>query len=151
MIARVIVLFFLLFLSLAAFANTLTGKVVKITDGDTLYVLDANYKQHKIRLAGIDAPERKQAYGLASRKHLASIVTGKQVTIEYEKRDRYGRIVGESDGTGSGETISDVVPLHNISCHRVKPAMPRTIITIGMMTTSPARNTLPRAFHAEKP
>ena len=53
-------------------------KIVKITDGDTLYVLDANYKEHKIRLAGIDAPERKQAYGLASRKHLASIVAGKQ-------------------------------------------------------------------------
>ncbi len=40
----------------------LTGKVVKITDGDTLYLLDANYEQHKIRLAGIDAPERKQAF-----------------------------------------------------------------------------------------
>ncbi len=60
-----------------------------------LYVLDANYKQHKIRLAGIDAPERRQAYGLASRKHLASIVAGKQVTVEYQKRDRYGRIVGK--------------------------------------------------------
>ncbi len=54
----------------SALADSLTGKVVKITDGDTLYVLDANYKQHKIRLAGIDAPERKQAYGLASRKAL---------------------------------------------------------------------------------
>ena len=82
MAVRVITLFFLLFLSLAAFANSLTGKVVKITDGDTLYVLDANYKEHKIRLAGIDAPERKQAYGLASRKHLASLVAGQQVTVE---------------------------------------------------------------------
>ncbi len=80
MAVRVITLFFLLFLSLTAFADTLTGKVVKITDGDTLYVLDANYKEHKIRLAGIDAPERKQAYGLASRKHLASIVAGDAVT-----------------------------------------------------------------------
>ncbi len=93
--ARVIVLCFLAFLSLAASADSLTGKVVKITDGDTLYVLDANYKDHKIRLAGIDAPERRQAYGLASRKHLASIVAGKQVTIEYQKRDRYGRILGK--------------------------------------------------------
>ncbi len=67
--ARVIALFLLVFLSLAASADSLTGKVVKITDGDTLYVLDANYEEHKIRLAGIDAPERKQAYGLVSRKH----------------------------------------------------------------------------------
>ncbi len=83
------------FFSLAASANSPTGKVIKITDGDTLYVLDANYKEHKIRLAGIDAPERKQAYGLGSRKHLASIVAGQHVTIEYQKRDRYGRIVGK--------------------------------------------------------
>ncbi len=67
---------FFVFLSIQAFADSLTGKVIKITDGDTLYVLDANYQEHKIRLAGIDAPERKQAYGLASRKHLASIVAG---------------------------------------------------------------------------
>ncbi len=95
MAVRVITLGLLVCLSLTAFAATLTGKVVKITDGDTLYVLDANYKEHKIRLAGIDAPERKQAYGLASRKHLASIVAGQQVTVEYQKRDRYGRIVGK--------------------------------------------------------
>ncbi len=93
MAIRVITLGVLICLSLPASAESLTGKVVKITDGDTLYVLDANHKQHKIRLAGIDAPERKQAYGLASRKHLASIVAGKQVRVEYQKRDRYGRIV----------------------------------------------------------
>ncbi len=92
---RIILGAFLLLAAPIAFANSLTGKVVKITDGDTLYVLDANYKEHKIRLAGIDAPERKQAYGLASRKHLASIVAGQQVTVEYQKRDHYGRIVGK--------------------------------------------------------
>ncbi len=91
----IIVAAFLLLLLPTAFADSLTGKVVKITDGDTLYVLDANYEQHKIRLAGIDAPERKQAYGLASRKHLVSIVAGQEVTVEYQKRDRYGRIVGK--------------------------------------------------------
>ena len=52
MAARAIVLCFLVFLSVEAFADSLTGKVVKITDGDTLYVLDANYQQQKIRLAG---------------------------------------------------------------------------------------------------
>ena len=95
MAPRLIAPFFFLFLSIPAFADFLTGKVVRVVDGDTLYVLDANYKEHKIRLAGIDAPERKQAYGLASRKHLASIVAGQQVTVEYQKRDRYGRILGK--------------------------------------------------------
>ncbi len=95
MAPRLIAPFFFVFLSAPAFADSLTGKVVKITDGDTLYVLDANFKQHKIRLAGIDAPERTQAYGLASRKHLVSIVAGQQVTVEYQKRDRYGRILGK--------------------------------------------------------
>ncbi len=80
MTVRVIALGLLVCLSLTAFADSLTGKVVKITDGDTLYVLHANYEQHKIRLAGIDAPERKQAYGLASRKRLASMVAGQLIT-----------------------------------------------------------------------
>ena len=50
---RIILGAFLLLAAPIAFADSLTGKVVKITDGDTLYVLDANYKEHKIRLAGI--------------------------------------------------------------------------------------------------
>ncbi len=95
MAVRVITLGLLIGLSLTAFGDTLTGKVVTSPDGETLYVLDAKDKDHTIRLAGIDAPERRQAYGLASRKHLASIVAGKQVTVEYQKRDRYGRIVGK--------------------------------------------------------
>ncbi len=69
MALRLIASVFFVFLSISAFGDSLTGKVVKITDGDTRYVLDANHQQHKIRLAGIDAPERKQAYRLASRKH----------------------------------------------------------------------------------
>jgi endonuclease YncB( thermonuclease family) len=51
LVARVIAFCFLLLRSLTASADSLTGKVVKITDGDTLYVVDANYKEHKIRLA----------------------------------------------------------------------------------------------------
>ena len=76
-------------------ANVLTGKVVRVVDGDTIYVLDDTNNQHRIRLAGIDAPERNQAYGLASGKHLGSLVAGKRVAIEHQKRDRYGRIVGK--------------------------------------------------------
>jgi endonuclease YncB( thermonuclease family) len=82
-----------------AFAATLTGRVVKVTDGDTINVLinvlDHANTQYRIRLQGIDAPERKQAFGNASRKHLARLVAGKTVIVEWDKRDRYGRIVGK--------------------------------------------------------
>ncbi len=77
-----------------AIAGTLTGKVVKVADGDSITVLDNTNTQHRIRLQGIDTPERKQAFGNASRKHLASLVAGKTVTVKWGKRDRYRRIVG---------------------------------------------------------
>ena len=92
--ARVIAFCVLLFLSIPAFADSLTGKVVKVADGDSISVLDSTNTQHRIRLQGIDAPERKQAFGNASRKHLATLVAGKEVTVKWDKRDRYWRIVG---------------------------------------------------------
>ncbi len=67
---------------------------MKVADGDSITVLDSTNTQHRIRLQGIDAPERKQAFGDASRKHLASLVAGKTVTVKWAKRDRYSRIVG---------------------------------------------------------
>lgn len=85
----------LLAFSFPALAESLSGRVVKVTDGDTITVLDASKQQHKIRLNGIDAPELKQAYGQASRKHLAGIVAGKPVTVEWHKHDKYQRIVGK--------------------------------------------------------
>ena len=74
-------------------AASLTGKVVKVADGDTVTVL-ANNQRHRVRLAGIDAPEHKQPYGKASGRTLRALLVGKQVRVEYDKRDRYGRIVG---------------------------------------------------------
>ena len=73
----------------------INGKVVAVTDGDTIKVLDANKVQHKIRLTGIDAPEKAQPYGNASRKHLATMLAGKEVRIETTKNDRYGRVLGK--------------------------------------------------------
>ena len=90
----VITLFLILAYSIAQ-AETLIGRVVRVTDGDTIVVLDTNNIQHKIRLQGIDAPERKQAYGTKSKEHLSDSVAGKFVVIEYEKRDYYKRILGK--------------------------------------------------------
>jgi endonuclease YncB( thermonuclease family) len=65
-----------------------------VSDGDTITVLDRARATHKVRLNGIDAPEKKQAYGGEARRHLADLVFGKPVVVSWHKRDRYGRLVG---------------------------------------------------------
>jgi endonuclease YncB( thermonuclease family) len=87
----------LLALSSAAVAATIQsfeGRVVGVADGDTVTVLDSNHLQHKIRLAGIDAPEKGQPFGDRSRQSLARAVLGKDVKVVWSKQDRYGRLVG---------------------------------------------------------
>lgn len=74
-------------------AATIEGRVVGVHDGDTITVLDGTNTQHKIRLAGIDAPESKQAFGQASKKHLSDLVFGKGVTLDCGKTDKYRREV----------------------------------------------------------
>ena len=85
-------LFFLL--SLAVQADTLEGNVVKIADGDTLTLLTSSNEQVKIRLAGIDTPEKKQPFGNKAKQALANLAFQKQALIEVETKDRYGRTVG---------------------------------------------------------
>ena len=87
---------------------TIKGEVVSVADGDTLTVLDARRKQHRIRLAGIDAPERTQPFGTRSRRHLAALVFRKTVTVEFEKRDRYGRVVGKVILGGTDASLEQV-------------------------------------------
>lgn len=82
-------------LTFAAHAGTLAGRVVGVADGDTVTVLDANKVRHKVRLSGIDAPEKAQAFGSRSKQHLSDLVFQKAVSVEWGKRDRYGRIVGK--------------------------------------------------------
>jgi endonuclease YncB( thermonuclease family) len=87
---------FLLLLVAAALAKAdIAGKVVAVTDGDTIKVLDSDNTEHKVRLMGIDAPERGQPYGTASTKHLASMAAGKEVRVESDKNDLYGRVLGK--------------------------------------------------------
>jgi endonuclease YncB( thermonuclease family) len=91
---RVFLAAVLFWAALQVHAGTLVGKIVAIADGDTVTLLDRDNRQHKIRLAGIDAPERRQPYYQASRQHLAKLAFGRQATIEWSKTDRYKRIVG---------------------------------------------------------
>lgn len=89
-----LVLSLLLLSSLTANSATITGRVVKVSDGDTITVLEGT-TQHKIRLMGIDAPEKAQAFGNRSKQALANNIAGKTVEVEYNKRDRYKRIIGK--------------------------------------------------------
>ena len=82
-------------LSPPAIAATYTGRVVGIADGDTLTVLDAAQRQHKIRLAGIDAPEKHQAWGQRAQQFLGERVFQRVVRVEVSKKDRYGREIGK--------------------------------------------------------
>jgi endonuclease YncB( thermonuclease family) len=95
-------------------AAELHAKVVGISDGDTLTVLDDANSTHRIRLDGIDAPEKGQAYGARSREHLAALAFGKPVVVIWNKRDRYGRIVGQVQVTTLRCATSTCLPAHDI-------------------------------------
>ena len=62
-------------------AVTLTGRVIGLHDGGTITVLDGSNARHKVRLAGIAAPNLKQAFGTRSRQNLSGLVLGKDVAI----------------------------------------------------------------------
>jgi endonuclease YncB( thermonuclease family) len=64
-----------------------------VADGDTITMLDSNRQQHRIRLAGIDAPEKAQPFGQRSKQHLAQLAFGKDAKADCYKGDRYDRDV----------------------------------------------------------
>lgn len=84
----------------AASGETISGTVVAITDGDTLSIVGKDRKRHRIRLAEIDAPERKQAYGTRSRNSLAAICFQKAAVAETAEKDSYGRLIGKVSCAG---------------------------------------------------
>lgn len=86
---------FLLFFAISSFAEELIGKVIKVSDGDTITVLDSNNQKHKIRLKGIDAPESQQVFGGISTQSLSELVYDKEVQVSWDKKDKYSRILGK--------------------------------------------------------
>lgn len=75
-------------------ADAIVGRVVGVSDGDTITVLDSSKTQHKVRLEGIDAPESHQAFGARAKQALSERVFGKDVRVAVKGRDRYGRELG---------------------------------------------------------
>ena len=96
-------------LPLSAISAEWQGTVVGVADGDTLTLLDASHTQHRIRLDGIDAPERTQPYGQRARQSLAALAHGRVARADCPKVDRYGRAVCRVivDGWTSGSNRYD--------------------------------------------
>jgi micrococcal nuclease len=91
---KLALLFFFLVLGVSAFSAEIRGKVVGVIDGDTITVLDSAKQNYRIRLDKIDAPEQGQAFGARAKQFLSALIFGKQVVVQYEKRDQYDRILG---------------------------------------------------------
>ena len=85
---------FLLFLPVSALAQDFSGRVVGIADGDTITVLH-DHTTIKVRLRGIDCPERGQPFGKAAKQATAAMAFRKVVTVNVRGRDKYGRTVAE--------------------------------------------------------
>jgi endonuclease YncB( thermonuclease family) len=95
--------------ALIANAEILNGTVVGISDGDTITVLDKLSKQHKVRLMGIDAPEKSQAFGNQAKQTLSNYIYKKEVNVEYKKLDKYKRIVGKVTLNGQDICLKMIV------------------------------------------
>jgi endonuclease YncB( thermonuclease family) len=81
-------------ISWSAPAFKLSGRVSKVADGDTITLIDAQRRKHKVRLFGIDSPESDQPYYHAAKAALSKLVDGKSVGVDVKDTDKYGRVVG---------------------------------------------------------
>lgn len=89
----VIIGYFFMF-TIMTFSEVISGKTIKVADGDTITILLQNKKKERIRFYGIDAPESTQEYGIKSLDVLKNLIENKDVKVEIKERDMYGRIVG---------------------------------------------------------
>ena len=94
MFLRKFIILFSLIIASSAFSGQFDAKVIKVIDGDTIWVKTEN-KHVKIRLSYIDAPELRQTFGVRSKNYLTNLVLDKKVQIDTYRKDRYNRIIGE--------------------------------------------------------
>ena len=91
----------------SAIADAVTAKVVAIVDGDTIEVLHDNHSE-RIRLNGIDCPEKGQAYGTKAKQATSELIFGKEVTLQTHGKDKYGRTIADvllPDGTNVNQQL----------------------------------------------
>jgi endonuclease YncB( thermonuclease family) len=129
-VSKWFVLASLLLLTATAIAQPIVGKVIGVSDGDTVDVLDDNKTVHRIRLAGIDAPEKAQPFGQRAKEHLSNTVFGKRVEVIGNKIDKYGRTVGKIMVNGVDANLEQVkagFAWHYKEYAREQPAADRTV------------------------
>ena len=111
----------------------------RVAYGDTITVLDADRVRHKIRLAGIDAPEKKQAFGNRSKEKLSELAFDKTVDVETGKRDRYGRQIGKVLVSGRDINLVQVERgmawFYRHVCGRRRPALHTMPIRLTQVVT----------------
>ena len=120
-----LLLLYLLLFSLYTFSAEITGRVIGVSDGDTITVLDdMDQGKFRIRLDKIDAPEKKQDFGNEAKQYLSALVLGKKVSIRYKSIDRYGRISGVVflDGTETNLQMVQAGYAWHYSCYDKTPA-----------------------------
>jgi endonuclease YncB( thermonuclease family) len=100
----------LLFILLSSFLqpDTISGKVIGIQDGDSITLLTDTKTEIKVRLEGIDCPEKKQDFGTVAKQFTSDLVFSQNVTLQKTGQDRYGRTLGYiflQDGTNLNEEL----------------------------------------------
>ena len=98
--------FFISFFS-AVLALAFTGPVLSVPDGDTIEVLYNNHPK-RVRISGIDCPEKGQAFGNRAKQAASALVFGKDVILQTNGQDKYGRTLGNAfllDGTNVNHTL----------------------------------------------
>ena len=116
---RLLLIIALCAVSLASSAQKFTVKVISISDGDTFTGLNDENLQLKFRLYGIDAPEKKQAFGTKSKEFLSSLIFGKWVYVDVQSQDRYGRFLVYVY-TPEGKDVSLLMLHEGMAWHFVK-------------------------------
>lgn len=96
----------------------ITGKVIGIADGDTFTLLTKDNKQVKIRLHGIDCPEKKQDYGTVAKQFVSDLIFGKVLTVQQTDIDRYGRIIAIVPINGT--TLNEMLLRNGLAWHYCK-------------------------------
>jgi len=116
---RIILILLLFLLPALCLAQRFSVKVVGISDGDTFTCINSDNLQLKVRIYGIDAPEKKQAFGNKSKEYLSSLIFGKVITINVQSLDSWGRYIAYVY-TLDGDDVSLLMLKAGMAWHFVK-------------------------------